>query len=98
VTAKAVKSNTENEIANRQSHAATFAKAVEGRKQPVPGLWRRGDRCYAQLTVEGPLTGQKRVRRVSLCNAEGEPVQIVTQASMLRRMDFIHFHSGERAL
>ena len=75
--AKAVTSKTESEIANRQSHGATFAKAVNGRKQPVRGLWRRGDRCYAQLTVEDPFTGQKKVRRVSLCNAEGEPVQTV---------------------
>ncbi|HKI71801.1 MAG TPA: hypothetical protein VKA81_05445, partial [Verrucomicrobiae bacterium] len=78
--AKAVTSKTESELANRQSHGATFAKVVNGRKQPVRGLWRRGDRYYAQLTVEDPFTGQKKVRRVSLCNAEGEPVQTVPQA------------------
>ncbi len=71
---------TENELANRQSHAATFAKVMDGRKQAVRGLWRRGDRYYAQLTIEDPFTGQKKVRRVSLRNAEGEPVQTVTQA------------------
>ncbi|PYJ86914.1 MAG: hypothetical protein DME22_03300 [Verrucomicrobia bacterium] len=80
VHAKAVTSKTESEIATRQSHGATFAKVVNGRKQPVRGLWRRGDRYYAQLTVEDPFTGQKKVRRVSLCNAEGEPVQTVPQA------------------
>lgn len=52
---------------------------VNGRKEPVRGLWRRGDRYYAQLTVEDSFTGQKKVRRVSLCNAEGEPVQTVAQ-------------------
>jgi len=77
VHAKAVTSKTESELANRQSHGAIFAKAVNGRKQPVRGLWRRGDRFYAQLTVKDPFTGQKKVRRVSLCNAEGEPVQTV---------------------
>ena len=75
VNPKAVKSKTESEIATRQSHAATLAKVVNGRKQPVRGLWRRGDRYYAQLTVEDPITGQKKVRRVSLCDAEGEPVR-----------------------
>jgi hypothetical protein len=80
VHADAARSKTESELANRQSHAATFAKVVNGRKPPVRGLWRRGERFYAQLTVEDPSTGQKKVRRVSLCNAEGEPVQTVAQA------------------
>ena len=69
------KSKTESEIPNRQSHAVTFAKVVDGRKQPVRKLWRRGDRYYAQLTVEDPFTGQTKVRRVSLCNAEDDPVR-----------------------
>ena len=60
--AKAVTSKTESELANRQSHGATFAKVVNGRKQPVRGLWRRGDRYYAQLTVEDPFTGHTKVR------------------------------------
>jgi hypothetical protein len=44
VNAKIVKSNPKNGIANRQSHAATFAKVVDGRKQPVRELRRCGDR------------------------------------------------------
>ena len=80
MNAKVVRSKTQSERVNGQSHAATFAKVVNGRKQHVRGLWRRGDRYYAQLTIEDPFTGQKKVRRVSLRNAEGEPVQTVTQA------------------
>ena len=78
--AKPVKSKTESEFANRQSHGATFAKVVNGRKQPVRGLWRRAGLYYAQLTIEDSFTGQKKVCRLSLCNAEGEPVQTVPQA------------------
>jgi hypothetical protein len=36
------------------------------RKRPIRGLWRRNDRYYAQLTVEDPNTGVKRVKRVPL--------------------------------
>jgi hypothetical protein len=44
VNARTVKSNPNNKIANRQFHAATFAKVVDGRKQPVRELRRCGDR------------------------------------------------------
>src|SRR6266516_1206420 len=57
--ANTVKCNTANEIANRRSHAATFARVLDGRKQPVRGLWRRGGRYYAQSTVDDPFTVQK---------------------------------------
>jgi len=33
VNAKAVENKTESELANQQSHAVTFAKALNGRKQ-----------------------------------------------------------------
>jgi integrase len=39
---------------------------LDQRKHPVRGLWRRNDRYYAQLTVEDPNTGVKRVKRVPL--------------------------------
>jgi hypothetical protein len=44
-----------NISAQVHSHAPTFAKVLDGRKQPVRGLWQRGARFYAQLT---PLTAQ----------------------------------------
>jgi hypothetical protein len=61
LNAKAVKSKTKSKLENRQSHAATFAKVVNGRKQPVRGLWRRRNRYYAQLMVEDPFTGHEKV-------------------------------------
>jgi hypothetical protein len=30
---------------------------MNGRKQPIRGLWIRGARYYARLNVENPLTG-----------------------------------------
>ena len=46
----------------RQVHGATFAKVLDGRKQPIRGLWIRGSRYYARLrlNVENPLTGIKK--------------------------------------
>ena len=39
---------------------ATFAKVVDGRKQPIRGLWVRNERYYAQMTVEDPFNRRKR--------------------------------------
>lgn len=64
----------------RASHAGTFAKVLDGRKQPVRGLWVRNGRFYAQLTIEDPNTGAKKVRRVPLIDKEGEAVASVAQA------------------
>jgi len=69
-----------NISAQAHSHATTFAKVLDGRKQPVRGLWQRGARFYAQLSVEDFSTGEKRVRRVPLVNSEGNPVETVAQA------------------
>jgi|GEM_PF-2387470 len=63
-----------------QTHALTFAKVVDGRKQPIRGLWIRGDRFYAQLTVENPVNGEKRVRRIPLVDQEDKPVTTTAQA------------------
>ena len=53
--------------------AATLRKTVRQRKRPIRGLWLRNDRYYAQLTVEEPETGRKRVRRVPLEGAATAP-------------------------
>ena len=63
------------------SHGATFAKVLDGRKQPIRGLWVRNDRYYAQMSVEDFQTGTKKVRRVPLLNPQGEPVTTVAQAT-----------------
>ena len=53
---------------------------MDGRKQPIRGLWIRGTRYYARLNVENPLTGFKKNQRVPLVTKEGKPVQTVAQA------------------
>lgn len=64
----------------RQSHAGSFAKVMDGRKQPVRGLWKRGERYYAQLNIENAITGVKKTKRVKLVDKENQPVQTVAQA------------------
>ena len=61
-------------------HGATIAKAFDGRKQPVRGLWRRRARFYARLANEDFSTGEQRKRRVSLVNCDGNPVATAAQA------------------
>jgi len=40
----------------RQNRTASFAKVLDGRKQPIRGLWKRNGRFYAQLKVENAIT------------------------------------------
>src|SRR5262245_50800591 len=63
-----------------QSHAPTFAKVVDGRKQPIRGLWVRNGRFYAQLKVENAITGVKKTKRVPLVNKDSDPAETVAQA------------------
>jgi integrase len=46
----------------------------------VRGLWERNGRFYAQLTIENPITGVKKVRRVPLADKDGAAVPTVAQA------------------
>jgi integrase len=71
----------------RQSHTANFAKVLNGRKQPIRGLWVRNGRFYARMSVENPLTGVKKTRRIPLVNKEGTAVETVPAAvEELRRL------------
>ena len=67
-----------------QSHspksAPSFSKVKDGRKQDIRGLWVRGSRFYAQLTIEDHATGDKSVRRVPLMDKDRKPVGTVAQA------------------
>lgn len=56
------------------SHGAQFIRVVDGRKNPIRGLWQRNERFYAQLTVFDPVTGKNKVQRIPLTNKQGEPV------------------------
>ena len=82
--ADATKSDGTSQDVQRQSYVATFAKVSEGRKQPIRGLWIRGERYDARLKVENPITGIKKTRRVPLIDKEGKPVQTVAQAVVAR--------------
>jgi hypothetical protein len=44
----------------RESHVPTFSKVVDGRKQPIRGLWVRNGRFYAQPKIENIVTGIKK--------------------------------------
>ncbi|HTQ50658.1 MAG TPA: site-specific integrase [Candidatus Acidoferrales bacterium] len=79
--AEATASSTKNSpVSRQQSHVANFSKVLDGRKQPIRGLWVRNGRYYAQLKVENPITGLKKTRRVPLNDSEGDPVQTAAQA------------------
>jgi hypothetical protein len=69
-----------NHIVERKTHATSFAKVLDGRKQPIRGLWVRNGRYYARLAVEDANTGLKDVRRVPLRDTDGNPVETVPQA------------------
>jgi integrase len=80
------KSSTDQNV-GRQTHGATFSKVLDGRKQPVRGLWERNGRFYAQLRIENPITGVKKTRRVPLVDKDGVGVPTVAQAiAELKRM------------
>ncbi len=67
-------------VGRRQSHGYNFAKVLDGRKQPIRGLWVRNGRFYAQLKIENPITGLKKTRRVPLSDKDGNRVQTAAQA------------------
>ena len=73
-------SNSTSMVSNGQSHVATFSKVLDGRKQPIRGLWERNGRYYAQITLENLITGVKKVRRVPLKDKDGNAVDTVPQA------------------
>ena len=80
MNANATASSSTNKSGTRQSHAATFSKVLDGRKQPIRGLWERNGRYYAQITIENQISGEKKVRRVPLKDKESHPVDTVPQA------------------
>jgi hypothetical protein len=55
-------SNDQN-YEKRQAHGATFAKVLDGRKQPIRGLWIRGTRYYGRGERAG---NRKRVQFLRL--------------------------------
>jgi integrase len=68
------------QVGGKSHHEAHFTKVLDGRKQPIRGLWKRNDRFYAQLTVFDALTGKSRVQRIPLMDKQGEPAATIAQA------------------
>jgi integrase len=82
--------------AHATKSAPRFEKVKDGRRQPVRGLWKRGERYYARLAVENPLTGVKAIRRIPLEDKDGNAVHTVPQAiAELRRLQT---HRGDNTL
>src|ERR1035441_5255016 len=90
---------TESQTTNnqRQSHAPSFAKVLDGRKQPIRGLWVRNGRYYAQLTFEDGNTGQKKTRRVPLINPDTKQA-VTTTAQALDEMNRLKVKRSESDL
>lgn len=65
------------------NHAASFQKVLDARKRKIRGLWRRGSRYYAQMTVTDPTTGRDKVQRIPLQDPDGNPPTTVPQAVAL---------------
>ena len=50
--AHATASNAETRNTKTDRHdASRYRKVLDGRKQPIRGLWQRGDRFYARVKV-----------------------------------------------
>lgn len=81
----------------RQSHAPTFAKVLDGRKQPIRGLWVRNGRYYAQLTFEDSDTGQKKTRRVPLIDPETKQA-VTTTPQAIEEMNRLKVKRSESDL
>ena len=77
--ANATPSSQPVRVKRQSHHGGSFAKVLDGRKQPIRGLWIRNGRFYARLSVEDG-NGQKNVRRVPLVNPEGNAVETAAQA------------------
>jgi integrase len=75
------RANTIKLPVSKRIHAgATYHKVSDGRKRAIRGLWQRGSRFYARISVEDLNTGRKQVRRVPL-----EGVHTVAQAQSAMR-------------
>ena len=63
-------------VKGARNHAVRFVVVTDSRKRKIRGLWKRGDRFYAQLRmeVEGGQTKPKRValKATSLDQARAE--------------------------
>jgi len=64
-----------------QHRGAVYLKVLDGRKQPIRGLWLLGGRYYSRLVVLDAETGAKSVKRIPL---EGVTTVAKATAAQLR--------------
>jgi integrase len=82
VKAKVTSSEAKIAPASSSHRPEGYQKVLDGRKQPIRGLWIRNGNYYARIAVTDPGTGQKEVRRIRM-----EEVQTEAQArAELRRL------------
>jgi len=85
-----------------KNHAVRFVAVFDSRKRKIRGLWRRGDRYYAQMRMEVEGGGQTKPKRIPLhattldpARAELERVRTENRAGKLalpgRRPSFAEF-------
>ena len=57
------RNDTDTSVEVARDHAVRFVAVTDSRKRKIRGLWRRGDRYYAQMRmeVEGGQTKPKRI-------------------------------------
>ena len=71
--------NGQTAVGSVKTHAARYTKVLDGRKQPIRGLWQRNGAFYARLDIE-TAAGTKQTRRVRLADGAGVPVRTVPEA------------------
>jgi hypothetical protein len=55
---------TSKVFSHGQHRMGRYNKVLDQRKRPIRGRWERNGRYYAQITVEDPNGGIKKVKRV----------------------------------
>jgi hypothetical protein len=72
----------------KRTHAPEpYQKVLDGRKRPIRGLWIRGSRYYARITVEDINTGHKAVRRMPLEGATSMAQAVAQMRRLLTRRE-----------
>lgn len=82
-----VSNSATSHITAKRHSRLKYRKVLDGRKQPIRGLWQRGDRFYARLKVED-ASGKAVVRRIPLVDESGNGWRTVPQAvAALRKLE-----------
>ena len=78
------------QVSSGSHGGAKYTRAYDDRKRPVRGLWIRGEKFYAQLSITDTTTGEKKVKRV--------PLSATTTGAAKKEMDKLKLKREENAL